>query len=76
MPELTARRLKTEHLRKMKELVKDSGVAGGSIDDGITEENVTPVVKSLPRVDHSSSVQNWTNVFRITSMPLELQEGS
>ena len=46
MPESTARRLKTEYLRKMKELVKDGGIQGGS--DGVAEENVAPVVKSLP----------------------------
>ena len=32
----------------MKELVKDGGVAGGSGNDGITEENAAPVMKSLP----------------------------
>ena len=37
LPESTARRLKMEYLRKMKELVKDSGVVGGSGDDGITQ---------------------------------------
>ena len=46
VPESTARRLKTEYLRKMKELVKDGGIRGGS--DGVAEENVAPVVKSLP----------------------------
>ena len=47
MPETTTRRLKTEYLQK---IVKSGGVAGssGDVGQGITEENVIPVVKSLP----------------------------
>lgn len=75
VPESTARRLKTEYLRKMKELVKDGGVAVGSGDDGITEENAAPVVKSLPTkaqgrplllgVELDKSVQDYINALRV-----------
>ena len=69
VPETTARRLKTEYLRRMKELVKDGGVAGS------TEENVTPIVNTLPTkaqgrplligAELDTTVQEYINALRV-----------
>ena len=66
VPETTARRLKTE---RMKELVKDGGVAGS------TEENVTPIVNTLPTkaqgrplvigAELDTTVQEYINALRV-----------
>jgi hypothetical protein len=75
VPETTARRLKTEYLQKMKELVKGGGVAGGSGDAGITEDNAVAVVKILPTkaqgrplllgAELDKSVQEYVSALRV-----------
>ena len=65
-----------EYLQKMKKLVKNRGVMGGRGDDGITEENAAPIVKSLPT--KAQGTQNWASLFRTTSMskPLRVAGGA
>ena len=60
----------------MKNLVKDGSVADGRGDDGTTEENASPVVKSLPTkslgrprllgAELGKSVQDYNNALRVT----------
>ena len=76
MPETTARRLKTEYLRSMKELVKDDGVAGSSGDGRSTKENMAPIVNTLPTkaqgrplligAELDTSVQEYVNALKPT----------
>ena len=75
VPETTVRRLKTEYLRRMKELVKDGGVSGSSGDSGSTKENVAPIVNTLPTkaqgrplfigAELDTSVQEYINALRV-----------
>ena len=71
--ESTAKRLRTEYLRKMKELVKGGGTQSDS--SGVAEENAEPIVKSLPTktqgrpillgAELDKFVQDYINALRV-----------